>query len=161
MPVTNVITDVEARTLTIEARPEASVERVWQIYADPRQLERIWGPPDYPATFVDHSLTSGGRATFCMTGATGEKFCGVWEITDVDEPHSFTFDDYFADEAFRKMTDKPVGHNTITLIPDGNATILRAIVTYDTAEALQEVLDMGVVEGGTDAMNQIDGLLAA
>ncbi|NED65350.1 SRPBCC domain-containing protein, partial [Streptomyces sp. SID10244] len=30
----------------------------------------------------------------------------------------------------------------------------------DTAEALQKVLDMGVVEGASGAINQIDALLA-
>ena len=32
----------------------APVERIWQVYADPRQLEKVWGPPTYPATVVDH-----------------------------------------------------------------------------------------------------------
>ncbi len=63
MPVTDVKTDVDARTLTITARFAAPVERVWQVYADPRQLEKIWGPPGFPATFVDHELRPGGRVT--------------------------------------------------------------------------------------------------
>ncbi len=33
--------------------------------------------------------------------------------------------------------------------------------TYATAEALQKVLDMGVVEGASSAINQIDDLVAA
>jgi hypothetical protein len=35
------------------------------------------------------------------------------------------------------------------------------VATYASAEALQQVLDMGVVEGSTLAINQIDELLAS
>lgn len=65
MPVTGFTKDVERRTLTITAQFGASVERVWAIYADPRQLEQIWGPPTHPAIFVEHSLTVGSRSTYC------------------------------------------------------------------------------------------------
>ena len=53
---------------------------------DPRQLERWWGPPTYPATVVDHDLTPGGRTTYFMTGPDGDKHAGYWQITAVDEP---------------------------------------------------------------------------
>lgn len=68
MPVTDVKQDLDNLTLTITADFAAPVERVWQVYADPRQLEKIWGPPGYPATVVDHNLRPGGRTTYYMTG---------------------------------------------------------------------------------------------
>ena len=42
MPVTDVTHDLDARTLTITADFAAPVERIWQVYADPRQLEKVW-----------------------------------------------------------------------------------------------------------------------
>ena len=60
MTVTNVQKDPEAKTMTITAEFDASIKRVWQLWEDPRQLERWWGPPTYPATFVDHDLAPGG-----------------------------------------------------------------------------------------------------
>ena len=76
MTVTSVDRDVQRRTLTIAARYSAPVERVWQVWADPRQLERWWGPPTYPATVLDHDLTPGGTVTYYMTSPEGEKFAG-------------------------------------------------------------------------------------
>ena len=55
MPVTDVQHDLDALTLTITADFAAPVDRVWQVYADPRQLERVWGPP---ATRPPSSTTS-------------------------------------------------------------------------------------------------------
>ena len=74
MPVTDVQHDLDALTLTITADFAAPVERVWEVYADPRQLERVWGPPGYPATFVDHDLVPGGRMNYFMTSPDGDKF---------------------------------------------------------------------------------------
>lgn len=161
MPVTDVTHDLDTRTLTITARFAAPVARVWQVYADPRQLERIWGPPTYPATFVDHDLTPGGRMNYFMTSPEGEKFYGYWEVTSVDEPNGFSYDDGFAlDDSFAPNPDLPVSRNDATFTEDDGATQATFISTYETAEALQQVLDMGVIEGATLAINQIDGLIA-
>jgi uncharacterized protein YndB with AHSA1/START domain len=40
MPLTNVANDAAAQTVTLTAEFDAPVERVWQLYADPRQLEQ-------------------------------------------------------------------------------------------------------------------------
>ena len=159
MPVTDVHHDSEARSLTIVADFAAPVERIWQIYADPRQLEKIWGPPEYPATVVDHDLRPGGRVTYYMTGPTGDKHAGYWDVTTVDEPHGFSFDDGFADLQFTPNPDLPVSKNVFTFTDHDGGTRATYVSTYASAEALQQVLDMGVTEGATSAINQIDALI--
>lgn len=161
MPVTDVIKDIDNRTLTITAQFAAPVERVWALYADPRQLERVWGPPTYPATFVDHSLTVGSRSTYYMTGPEGEKFAGWWRITAVDEPRSFAFDDGFADDDFNPKPELPVSQNVYTFQAREGGTLATFVSSFESAEALQQILDMGVEEGSTLAINQIDAFLAA
>ena len=64
MTVTAVRKDPDALTMTLTAEFEASPERVWQLWADPRQLERWWGPPTYPATFT---ATTSRRAAASST----------------------------------------------------------------------------------------------
>ena len=71
MTVTNVHKDPEALTMAITVHLDAPVERAWQLWVDPRQLDRWWGPPGYPATFVDHELTIGSRITYYMTSPRG------------------------------------------------------------------------------------------
>jgi uncharacterized protein YndB with AHSA1/START domain len=160
MPVTDVQHDLDTLTLTITAEFAAPVSRIWQIYADPRQLEKVWGPPACPATFVDHSLTPGSRVTYYMTGPNGEKYAGYWEITAVDEPTSFSFLDGFADADLNPNPDMPVSENTYTFTEHDGGTRAVYVATFASAEGLQTVLDMGVIEGSTQAINQIDELLA-
>ena len=161
MPVTDVQHDLENLTLTITAEFAAPVQRIWQVYADPRQLEKVWGPPTHPATFVDHSLTPGSRVTYYMTGPEGEKYGGYWDITAVDEPRSFEFLDGFADADLNPNPDMPVSENTYTFTEHKGGTRAVYVGKYASAEGLQQVLDMGVVEGSTLAINQIDELIAA
>ena len=85
MPVTRVHKDPAKHTMTVTAEFTASVERVWQIWADPRQLERWWGPPVYPATVVEHDLRPGGKVTYYMTGPEGDKPQGWWRVKAVEQ----------------------------------------------------------------------------
>ncbi len=161
MPVTDVQHDPDSRTLTIVADFAAPPERIWQVYADPRQLEQVWGPPTYPATVVDHDLRPGGRMTYFMTGPDGDKHAGYWAITTVEEPVGFTFDDGFAHLDFTPNDDLPVSQNEFRFAAHDGGTRATYVGTYATAEALQQVLDMGAVEGVTGAINQIDDLVAS
>ncbi|WP_018349696.1 SRPBCC family protein [Longispora albida] len=160
MPVIDVQSDLDSRTLSIIADFAAPVERIWQVYADPRQLEKVWGPPSYPATVVDHDLKPGGRVTYFMTGPEGDKHSGYWLVTAVDEPRSFEFEDGFANPDFTPNTDMPVSGNVFTFTAHEGGTRAVYVSTYATAEGLQQVLDMGVVEGASQAINQIDELVA-
>ena len=56
MTVTNVEKNKDNLTMTITAEFDAPVERVWQLWENPRLLERWWGPPTYPATFTEFQL---------------------------------------------------------------------------------------------------------
>ena len=137
MPVTNVASDLDARTLTITAEFEAPLERIWQIYADPRQLERVFGPPTHPATFVEHDLAPGGRAHYFMTSPEGEKYYGFWNVTAVDEPHRFEFEDGFAtDDQFTPATDLPVSRNVYSFEAIDGGTRATFTSSYASAEAL-------------------------
>ncbi len=96
MPVIDTTTDTEALSVTITAHFAASVARVWQVYADPRQLKGVWRPPTFTATSVEHDLSTGGRMTYSMTSPEGERFGGWWQVGTVEEPNGSTFDDGFA-----------------------------------------------------------------
>jgi uncharacterized protein YndB with AHSA1/START domain len=162
MPVTDVTHDLDTRTLVITAEFAAPVERIWQVYADPRQLEQVFGPPTHPATFVDHDLSPGGRAHYYMTSPEGEKYYGWWKVTAVDEPRSFAFEDGFAaDDSFAPVEHLPVSQNLYVFEPTDGGTRATFTATYASAEALEQVLEMGVVEGASSAIDQIDGLVTA
>ena len=160
MPVTTFTTDPEALSMTLVADFPVPAQRLWDAFADPRKLERFWGPPGYPATFGDFDLSVGGVVHYWMTSPEGQRFYGRWDVTAVDAPRSFTVTDAFADE--HGVVDASIPPGTMTVTVDGTATGSRLTVLSISAtpEALQQVIEMGQVEGMTQAMNQLDTVLA-
>ena len=98
MSVTSVEKDLEALTMTVTADLDATVERAWQLWADPRQFERWWGPPGYPVTVVDYDLRAGGLLTFFMTGSEGERHDSTWEVMVADPPRHLELRDADVDD---------------------------------------------------------------
>lgn len=160
MAVTSIDKDPETLTMTITALFDAPVTRVWQVWSDPRQLERWWGPPTYPATVIDHDLRVGGSVTYLMTGPEGDKHHGWWRVRDVAAPHRLEFEDGFADDAGNPDDDLPTTITRVSLDePDEGGTLMRIVATFPSHEAMEQLVAMGMVEGMTAAMGQIDQLL--
>lgn len=160
MTVTSVVPDQQTHTLTLTAEYAAPVEHVWQLWADPRQLERWWGPPTYPATVLEHDLSVGGRVRYVMTGPEGDKHAGWWHLTAVDAPTGLEFDDGFGDPD-SPPPGMPVSRIRVTISDVGGGVTRMVLVTsFPSPEAMDQMLAMGMQEGLTLAVGQTDDLLA-
>jgi uncharacterized protein YndB with AHSA1/START domain len=159
MTVVSTATDPEALTLTIVAEFDAPAERVWQVWEDPRLLERWWGPPTWPATFTTHQFMPGGAASYYMTGPDGEQAHGWWTFTAIDPPRRLEFDDGFADQDGNPVADMGSTHAVVTFEPVDGRTRMKTTSRFESAEQLERMLAMGMEEGIQQAMGQIDGLL--
>lgn len=159
MTVKSVDKDFETLSMVVVAEFDAPPERVWDLWADPRKLERWWGPPTHPATVKEHDLGVGGEVTYYMTAPDGQKFHGWWRVNEVDEPNSIVFNDGFADSDGNPAEGMPVSATTVTFTADGDGTRMEMHTTYETREQLQEILDMGALEGIKQAITQMDALL--
>ncbi|GAA3496481.1 SRPBCC domain-containing protein [Streptomyces prasinosporus] len=160
MTVTNVDKDVDHLTLTLVADFTAPVERVWRLWADPRLLERWWGPPAYPATFEEHDLTPGGEARYYMTGPEGEKYGGWWRITSVTPPTSLEFTDGFSDRDGRPDPEMPATTVRMTLTGHDGGTRMELRSVFDSREQMDRLAGMGMFEGLEAAVGQMDDVLA-
>jgi uncharacterized protein YndB with AHSA1/START domain len=161
MPIVRVDKDLDNHTMTVAAEYDAPVERVWQLYADPRQLERFWGPPTWPATVVDHDLSPGGRVTYFMTGPDGEKSAGYWDVLEVEAPYRFVVEDGFSDATGQPNPEMPTTRLELELAErSGGGTAMTIVSTFASTDAMKQMLEMGMEEGMREAMGQIDGILA-
>jgi uncharacterized protein YndB with AHSA1/START domain len=161
MSVISVDKDFDSLTLTLVAEFDAPIEQVWQLWADPRRLERWWGPPSHPATVERHDLTAGGDVTYFMTGPAGERSRGWWRIASVDPPQSLEFTDGFADQDGTPVAGMPTTTVQVRLSERDGRTrmVLRSV--FDTREHMQQVVDIGAPEVFRESVGQMDALLAA
>jgi uncharacterized protein YndB with AHSA1/START domain len=160
MPITSVDKDLTALTMTVVADFPVPVRRLWDAYADPRQIEKFWGPPTWPATFTRHDMAVGGRSQYVMTGPDGEKSGGYWEFTRVDAPHAFEVLDGFAQEDGSPNTEMPSMRMLFTFEPTDNGSRLTTTTSFNSLEQLEQLIEMGMEEGMRGAMSQIDAVVA-
>ena len=160
MPVIAVRKDPQALTMTIEAEFDASPERIWQLWADPRQLERWWGPPTCPATFTQHDLAPGGRTEYFMFGPEGDRHGAYWEVVEVDAPHVLVLRAGFANPDGTPNAELAVGTIRVRIEAAGQGRTRMSIETsFPSAAAMEQVLAMGTLDGQTQAVGQIDAIL--
>jgi uncharacterized protein YndB with AHSA1/START domain len=159
MNVTSVDTDYDNLTITLIADFDAPIERVWDLWSDPRQLERWWGPPTHPATVEKHDLTPGGEVRYVMNGPEGATW-GAWRVTAVDPPTSLEFTDAFADQDGRRIADMPLIAVRVRLTERDGGTRMEMHLTFDSREDMEKLMSTGIVEGLQQAVGQIDAILA-
>jgi uncharacterized protein YndB with AHSA1/START domain len=157
--VISVVKDPDARTLTITARFDAPIARVWQVWSDPRQLERWWGPPMYPATVTGHDLAPGGTVNYYMTGPEGERHGGWFRVRAVDPPHNLELDAGLADADGNPIPDTPTAVIRVALSElAGGGTQMTITTAWASDEGMEWMLATGTDAGMTAAVGQIDEL---
>jgi uncharacterized protein YndB with AHSA1/START domain len=158
---TSILKDPDNLTMRITAELDATVERAWQLWADPRQLERWWGPPTYPATVVDHDLGTGGQVTYFMTGPDGDKAHGWLQVLDVEPPNRLELKDGFANDDGTPNDGMPTTTMVVTLTErDGGGTLMSVETHFPSLEAMEQLVSMGMDEGMAAAMGQLEEILA-
>lgn len=160
MAVTDIRKDPQDLRTVVVSEFTAPVERVWQLWADPRRLERWWGPPGYPATFETHEFVAGGQARYHMVDGEGSTYPGWWAITVVDEPHRLEFDDGFIDAEGQKSIEMGSTHSAVTLEQHDGGTRMTLTSHFESREQFDELDRMGATEGLRLAMGQMDAILA-
>jgi uncharacterized protein YndB with AHSA1/START domain len=146
MPITSVNSDAEALTLTVVGDYPVPVERLWQAYADPRQLEKVWGPETWPATFTRHDMTPGGRSEYYMTGPDGSRAHGWWRFTAGEEPRGFAVEDGCAHDDGRPNDALPTMRMDFTFEPTATGSRMVTVTRFQSVEAMEQLVAMGMVE---------------
>ena len=161
MTVVRVEKDLESLSLTLVAEFDAPIERVWQLWADPRQLERWWGPPTYPSTVEKHDLVAGGEVSYFMTGPDGEISRGRWQVTSVDPPTSLEFTDGFANQDGTPNADMPTKSVQVRLHEQAGGTRMELRFTFESREHMEQEEGWGAFDVYPQSVGQMDAILAA
>ena len=155
MPLTSLTKDAEKLALTVVGDYTVSQQRLWDAFADPRQLERFWGPPFAPATFTRHDFKVGGRAEYFLALPDGGRWNGSWKFTAVNPISSFEAHDGEDNAADDNM---PAGMKfTFETTPAGSRMTI--VTHFASLEAMEQTIP-GMEQGLRAAMPQLDAVLA-
>ena len=149
--IVSVEKDYDELSLVLIAEFAAPIERVWQLWADPRQLERWWGPPSHPSTFEKHELVAGGEVTYAMAGASR----GWWRVTAVDPPRSLEFVDGFA----TPDAGLPTTNVNVRLTAHDAGTRMELRFIFESRERMEQLERGGAFEVFPQSVGQMDSIL--
>lgn len=160
MPIRSVTSDEDALSLTVVGEYPVPVERLWEAYADPRQLERFWGPESWPATFTRHDMTVGGRSEYHMTGPDGSSSHGWWRFVTVEPVRRIEIEDGFSHDDGRPNEDMPSMRMVFTFEPTATGSRFTSVTHFPSLESMEQLVKMGMIEGLRSALGQLDDVLA-
>lgn len=160
--------DLENKTLTLEREFDGPRDKVWKAYSDKETFEKWWGPEGWETTTKEFNFTTGGRVHYdmkCIDENQGEWYgqssWGMMVLENVDAPSSFTYKDYFSDENGTLNQEMPTltVTNEFVELDDGRSKLVSTSVA-DSADQIEELIKMGMVEGFTSQLNKLDAMLA-
>jgi uncharacterized protein YndB with AHSA1/START domain len=159
MSIVSAEKDLDNLSFVLLAEFDAPIDRVWQLWADPRQLERWWGPPTYPATVEKHELNPGGEVTYFMTGPEGDQSRGWWRVTSVDPPRLLEFVDGFANEDGTPNTELPATSAQVQLTEHDGGTRMELRFKFESADHMEQMERYQAFDGIQQAVGQMDAVL--
>jgi uncharacterized protein YndB with AHSA1/START domain/dihydrofolate reductase len=151
--------DVATLTLTVITEFDAPPSRVWDVWEDPRKLSRWWGPPTWPATFTRHEFAPGGESRYHMTGPEGEKTFGWWRVESLDKPRRIDFLNGLSGDDGEPMPGIEPMPTYAEFEPAGDGTRMTVVTNFPSLELMEKMIEMGMREGMSAAMSQIDSVL--
>jgi uncharacterized protein YndB with AHSA1/START domain len=159
MTIVSVDKDLDSLSLTLVAEFDAPIERVWELWADPRRLERWWGPPSHPATVEKHDLAVGGEVAYFMTGPEGDRARGWWRVTSVDPPESLEFTDGFANRDGTPNDQTPTTAVRMRLTEHDAGTRMELRFVFESSEHMEQLERWGAFDQFPLSVGQMDALL--
>lgn len=150
----------EGTTLHVSRIFNAPRETVFQMYG-PGHIEKWWMPLPWKVVDSKMDFRPGGSWHYSTQGPdNADKFWSISRYSEITPPSRIAYEDAFTDENGNDTPGMPVSHGTIDFIDRDGATEVVMTWHYPSEEALKQVTEMGMIEGLTIALNQLEAQLA-
>ncbi|MCT4777276.1 MULTISPECIES: SRPBCC family protein [Exiguobacterium] len=158
---------VEGNTLVVERSFNAPRALVFEAFSTPAHLEAWWGPAGWKTEVRTFEFEPGGTWHYCMTCVDkeqgdyyGMESWGKSTFLEIDPHRKIVYTDAFSDADGHVNPELPVMTitNEFVDIPDGTLFISRS--EFTDAESLQQVVDMGAVEGFASQLDRLDAIVS-
>ena len=145
-------------TLTFTKVFNAPKELVFSMFQNPNVAE-WWGPETYPVGTSDQDFKVGGTWHYSMVGPENHEVWGKIIYEEIDDPNRIVVRDYFSDADGNIDETLPATKSVISFIEVDDETTLTMSGEYESAEDIQKVVEMGMIEGIEDTWDQLEALV--
>ncbi len=96
-----------------------------------------------------------------MTGPGGEVHRGYWRMTVIDKPVRIAFDNGFAGEDGEPLAGTSPANGLATFEATDRGTRMTAVTQFLDLAQMEMMIGMGMADGMTQAIGQIDPLVSS
>lgn len=153
-------TDMQTNRLTIQREFDAPKDLVWDCYTKAELLDQWFAPEPFTAKTKSMAFEEGGHWHFAMVDPDGNEHWVRFDYKSITPKDGYRAQDAFSDADGSINRDMPVSTWEVTFEDASPRTLVQIISTYETPEALQQVIDMGMKEGMEATLSGLDKLLA-
>lgn len=144
-------TPADAPTLSIRRTLEAPRQVVFEAFADPKQVDRWFGPDGFRNTTHEHDFRPGGVWRHTMHGPDGTDYPNRSVFVEIDPPERIVWD-----QGWDRTEFEPMHRSSITLRERGDRTEVELRLVFPTVAArYQAVHDHGATEGGKQTLARL------
>jgi uncharacterized protein YndB with AHSA1/START domain len=162
----NITTNVEGRDLIMERIFAAPWDLVFNAFSKPEQLASWWGPKGWQTENREFNFKPDGVWHYCMRCTDenqgefyGQESWGKAVYQEIIVPEKIVLTDMFSDEEGNAADGMPVTLVTLTFVEHKGKTKLIMSSRFASVEGLQQVMEMGVVQGCASQFYRLDDLL--
>lgn len=155
------LVDTAKNTMTIRREYAAKRQLVWDCHTKWEFLDQWFAPKPLTTKTKSMDFRDGGHWHYVMIDPSGSEYWGRMDYKKIQPVDYYTALDGFSDATGAVNPDLPRADWNVTFSDHGTHTLVENIVSYQSAEALQTVIDMGMKDGMTSTLERLDELLAA
>jgi uncharacterized protein YndB with AHSA1/START domain len=151
--------DKENNQIKVERSFNAPIDLVWSAWTKAEILDQWWAPKPWAAQTKSMDFREGGHWLYAMVSPEGEKHWGKVEYLKIIPQEFFSALDGFSDENGNFNATLPRNKWENNFSGKDEKTIVNILLSFDTLEDLEKIIEMGFKEGFTMGLNQLDELL--
>ncbi|WP_240041271.1 SRPBCC domain-containing protein [Paenibacillus ginsengarvi] len=156
------------RELVLERVFDAPRSLVFQAFSKAEHLKHWWGPRGWTLTVCNIDFRPGGVWHYCMKCMDenqgdffGFESWGKAVYEEIVQGEKIVYVDFFSDAEGNEASGMPSTRVTLEFHElEGGKTKLLNRGQYDSAESLQKVIDMGMMQGITETWDRLAELVA-
>lgn len=156
----------DGAVLKLERVIDAPKHKVWAAYTTEDLFTQWWGPNGWSTRATHFDVSAGGYVLYgmkCEDPAQGEWFgqesWGKAVYESVVPEDEFTYTDYFCDENGEIAQGMPVSKTVLRMEEIDGKTKITSLSTYESEEAVTQVLAMGMEQGIKETMDRLEKLV--
>lgn len=153
------IVDKEKNTITVKREFAGDRQLVWDCHTKSELLDRWFAPKPFTARTKSMSFKEGGSWIYAMVDPEGQEFWARMDYTKINPIDDYSLLDGFCNEKGELNPELPRATWVATFKSLNQHTLVQTVVTYNSLADLETVINMGMKEGLTMTLENLDELL--